>query len=337
MTYNYLFEKYKNLNSEEDFVNDYSYQNPLKLKFDDSSKFKRPKLFHINKNIENFESFKSGSEKTLQEFQHLFIQKFFISSKKKTKIIKKSPILLGIKEKIRKNCKIINNKIKNKDKIDKYNSLMKIIKENNINENIPKRKLSRSIGQFLKANPQSSSKSMRKSSFNITERNKYLTYQYLKHGEKFLTKSEQIPKGQSIHLFQEKSHFSLLKQISEKIIHNSRNNIIILTNKINTRSNSSYINNRYENMKSNFDLKENKAFINNNKSNFVKNNNVKYYEVSKNNCNLSEALIVEKKEYPNTIKKKKKKERIKPAKYIAYLKRPLSSLERYYIKYGAIP
>lgn len=337
MTYNYLLEKYKNLNSEEDFVNDYSYQKPFNFKFDDSSKFKRPKLFYINKNIENFESFKTGSKKTLQEFQHLFIQKFFISNNKKPKIKKKIPVLLGTKEKIRKNCKIINNKIKNKVKEDKYNSLMKIIKENNINENIPKRKFSRSIGQFDRAYPQSSSKSMRKSSFNLTERNKYLTYQYLKQGEKFLTKSQQTPKKQSIRLFQEKSHFSLLKQISEKIIHNKINNNIVLTNKNNRRCNSSYVNNRYENMKSKFNLIENKAFINNNKSNFVKVNKVKYYEVSKNNCNLSDALIVKKKEFPNTAKKKKKKERKISSKYIAYLKRPMSSLERYYIKYGAFP
>ena len=216
---------------------------------------------------------------------------------------------------------------------------MKIIKDNNINENIYKRKLSSPYIQMLRSYPHSSSKSMRKKTFNTAQRNKRLIYQYLKQGEKFMTKSEQIPKRKQIQLFQEKSHFSLLKQVSDSIIHDkiNYNNNINLMNEINRQYGYSYINNRYENMKSKFNSETKKAFINNNKSNFVNISKVKYYEVSKKGCNLSDALIVVKKQFHNIFKKKKKKERNFSSKIGDYLKRPMSSIERYYIKYGAIP
>ena len=64
---------------------------------------------------------------------------------------------------------------------------------------------------------------------------------------------------------------------------------------------------------------------------------MKYYELSKKGLNFSDTLIVKKKLYPNSIQRKKKKERKLSYDYLNSNKRPLSSLEKYFIKFGAFP
>ena len=340
MTYNYLYEKYKNLNSEEDFVNDYSYQKPVNLKYKEISKFKRPKLFHINKYVENFESFKSGSSKTLQEFRNLYIHKFLINNNKNINNIKKSLELYLMKEKAKQRNKMINDEEKNKVKEKALNSLIKIIKSNNNDEKF-KRFHSRTRRYINKLNnfAQTSSKSIKRSAFNLTGKNKYLSYQILKQGEKFLNSDVKTPGKKPINLFQEKSRLALLKQISAKIIKEKINNKVDLMNKLNKRCNSNYKIRNIKNLKPGLTLEESKNFFDSNiQTKFInKSTSVKYYEMSKKSCNFSDILIVENKRFPNSRTKQKKLERKIPFNYITSIKRPLSSLERYYIKYGAIP
>ena len=64
---------------------------------------------------------------------------------------------------------------------------------------------------------------------------------------------------------------------------------------------------------------------------------MKYYELTKKGINFSDSLIVEKKKYPNSKKKKKKIERKISYEYLNSIKRPLSSLEKYFIKFGVFP
>ena len=339
----FLYEKYKNLNSEEEFVNNYCYQKPINLKHKETSKFKRPKLFHINKYVENYESFKSGSKKTLQEFQNLYIHKFLINNNKHFDKIKKTLDSYVMKEKSKQQNKIINDKEKN-IKEEAFSSLIKIIKSNNKGEKT-QRSRSRSIGQINKLYnyPQSSSKSIRRSQFNLTGKNKYLSYQILKQGEQFLNNLIKTPENTSekkpFHLFQEKSRMALLKQISAKIIKVKTNQNIALTNKLNGRCHSNYKIRNIIKTEHDLKLEENKnCFESCLLKNYInKTKSVNYYEMSKKGFNLSDALIVERKRYPNSTKKHIKTEKKKPIKFPTSFKRPLSSLEKYYIKYGAIP
>ena len=337
MTFKYLYEKYKNLNSEEDFVNDYSYKTPSNLKSNKSTKFKRPKLYYINKYVENFESFKSGSKKTLQEFQNLYIHKFLVTNLKKQKQINKSLDILGLKEKLKLRYNINNRNEENyKVKEEAFSSLMKIIKNNNDNnkQDVPKRQPSRTFSRInILYNNKNSSKSSRKSIFKLSQRNKYLTYQYLKQGQKFLTKSVQKSEKQTIKKFQEKSHLALLEEISARILKDKLNK----KTELNKRCYSSYkIRNTFK-MKTPVKLEENKSCFNIvKKSIFINKNNLKYYEMSKKGCNLSDAFIIEKREYPNKIQKILKKHKRPFSNYDTNkMKRPMSALERYYIKFGA--
>ena len=174
----------------------------------------------------------------------------------------------------------------------------------------------------------------------MTGKNKYLSYQILKHGQKFLNNIAKTPKKKNSYFFQEKSRIALLKQISRKIIKEKINQKIDLTNKLIDRRNSNYKIRNIIKIKPNLKIEENKncsgsIYI---QSNFInKNKSVKYYEMSKKGCNLSDALIVEKQHYPNSRKKKKKIGRKISAKFLTFFKRPLSSLEKYYIKFGVIP
>ena len=349
MTFNFLNEKYKNVFSEEEFVNDYSYQKPENLKYKELTKFKKPKLYHINRNIENFESLKTGSRKTLQEFQNLFIQKFIISNIhiiKNKDNIKKSLSLYTMKEKLKRRNKIIKSIETNKEKEEAYTSLMKILKKDNKAEKIHLSH-SRKLNYLNRLHnvPQSSSRSIRKSTFNLTGKNKHLSYQFLKRGEFFLDKKEKTPqRNPPIKIFQEKSRLALLKQISAKIIKENLNQKIESVNKknkankFNKRSKSNYQMRKIPNMKNNFKSeKSNKTNFDSDIQNKCVNrsNNIKFYEMTKKGCNFSDIIIVEKKKYPNSRKKIKKIERKIPFDYLTNIKRPLSSLERYYIKYGA--
>ena len=343
MTFNYLSEKYKNLTSEEEFVNDYSYKKPQNLKYKGSASFKRPKLFQINKYVENYESYKEGSKKILQEFQNLFIHKFLLNNNKKNKIKKTSNLLL-LREKLSNKFKMNNDKkrnILNKIKEDTYNSVIKIVKSNN-KENIHQKIRSRSNPRISKLynSPERSSKSKRKATFKLSEKNKYLTYQFLKLGNDF-SKNDKAPKKRPITIFQEKSRLALLKQLSSKIIQEEINKKI--NNKQTNepalihRCRSSYDKRKNINLEENNKLLESKVYLKKQKSN--SNNDIYnpiYFEISRKGDNFSDALIIEKKEYPNTIKQIKKRERRPRSEYLNHLNRPMSSLERYFIKYGAI-
>ena len=299
-TYNFLLAKYKNLNSEEDFVNDYSYRNiqKLKSKISLTSKIKKPKFYEINKRVENFESLKMGSEKVLHEFQNLYIHKFL------------------------------------------YKSLIKIIKNINNKDEKFRRSQSRSQSRIMKLYPRSSSKSFRKSIFNISERNKHLAYQYLKQGEKFLSNSIESAKNKPIRIFKEKSKLSLLKQISSKIIHDKITQTLKLSEKKNKQSSFNLYNKTNQRIKSGFKLEESKScFDIYNKNNNISSRNRRYIELSKNISNLSVAMVIHKKYFINSITKEIKAKKLPKkirTKNINLSKRPLSSLEKYYLRYGAI-
>ena len=334
-TYSFLLAKYKNLNSEEDFVNDYSYKNIVKLKskINLSSKIKKPKLYEKNKYVENFESLKIGSKKVLHEFQNLFIHKFLMNEDKNQKDTKKNFNILEIKQKIRPNFRIFNdNKIINKkEKEETYKSLIKIIKNIDNKEERFKRSQSRPQSRIMRLYPRSSSKSLRKSIFNISERNKHLTYQCLKQGEKFLSNSIESSKNKSIRIFKEKSKLSLLKQISSQIIQDN------ISEKINKQIPFSIYNKNNQRIKSGLKLEENKScFDLYSKNNYISSRNKRYIELSKNLCNLSDAMVIHKKYFVNSIVKEKKIPKKMSYRNINLLKRPLSSLEKYYLRYGAI-
>ena len=340
-SYNFLFEKYKNLNSEENFVNDYAYRNIEKLKSKPnlSIKLRKPKFYEKNKHIENFESLKLGSEKVLHEFQNLFIHKFLINENKKQKDMKKSFNTFDAKQKVRPNFQIFNdNKIINKmEKEDAYKSLIKIIKNCDNKEDKLRRPQSRPQSRIIRLFPQNSSKSLRKTLFNLSEKNKYLTYQYLKQGEKFLAKSVESIQKKPIKLFQEKSKLSLLKQISSKIIQDKIAQALKFPVKIKNDSSSNFRIKKRERIKSCLKLEENKnsldAYINNNN---ISSRNKRYIELSKNCCNLSDAIVIHKKYYFNSIiNEKKLTKKIRP-KNINLSKRPMTTLEKYYLRYGAI-
>ena len=314
-TYNFLLAKYKNLNSEEDFVNDYSYRNiqKLKSKISLTSKIKKPKFYEINKRVENFESLKMGSEKVLHEFQNLYIHKFLLNENEKQKETKNSFNTFEIKQKLRPNFKMFNdNKIKNKkEKEDTYKSLIKIIKNINIKDEKFRRSQSRSQSRIMKLYPRSSSKSFRKSIFNISERNKHLAYQYLKQGEKFLSNSIESAKNKPIRIFKEKSKLSLLKQISSKIINDKITQTLKLSEKKNKQSSFNLYNKTNQRIKSGFKLEESKScFDIYNKNNNISSRNRRYIELSKNICNLSDAMVIHKKYFINSITKEIKAKKL---------------------------
>ena len=339
-TYNFLLAKYKNLNSEEDFVNDYSYRNiqKLKSKVNLSSRIKKPKLYEINKNVENFESLKMGSEKVLHEFQNLYIHKFLINENENQKETKKSFNTFEIKQKLRPNFKVfIDNKLINKkEKEDIYKSLIKIIKNiDNKDKKFP-RTQSRPQSRIMRLYTRSSSKSFRKSFFNISERNKHLAYQYLKQGKKFVSNSIESSINKHIRILIENSKLSLLRQISAKILHDNISQTSKLTTKINKQSTCNLNIKTNQRIKSGFKLEESKScFDIKSKNNNVGGRNKKYFEHSKNLCHLSDAMVIHRKYFINSIIKEKKLTKKKCYKNINSSKRPLSALEKYYIRYGA--
>ena len=334
MKYNKLYKKYKNINLEKKISNHYYYPNPISLKYKLISNFKRPKLYHINKYVEDFESFESGSKKTLREFQNLFIHRFYInniSTISHKNNLKKSLVLSTVKEKLEKKNKMIdllNNYEKNKINEDKFKSLMKIIKRN-IKEKQSKTAHSKLYNNLRKKYKlsQSSSKSMKRITFNMTEKNKHLSYQILKGEKEYKQDIEKTFEKKQIKYFREKSRLSLLQKISNKII------------KSNEKYDSNNNSKRLINLKKNLRLEEYKNYFDSNiQSNFInKNKSMKYYELSKKGLNFSDTLIVKKKLYPNSIQRKKKKERKLSYDYLNSNKRPLSSLEKYFIKFGAFP
>ena len=338
MTFNCLIEKYKILHSEENLINDYLYQNPEKLKLNKSTKIKKPKLYQKNKYIENFESYKSGSKKVLHEFQHLFIHKFLMNENQKQNEMKKSINTFDIKHKIMPNFRMFNanNAIPKIEKEDTYNSLLKIIKNSVINEDKPRRPQSRTQSRIIRLYPQTSSRSLRKSLFNITEKNKYITYQQLKQEEKFLSSSIESSQKNSVKLFQEKSKLSLLKQISSKIIQDKMSQALKLSSKNKNQSNCNSITIKDKRIKSAMKLEENKNFFNTyNINNNYNSRNMKYVELSKKGCNLSDAMIIRKKYFINSAIKERKIGKKLITKNNNIIKRPMSSLERYFYRYGA--
>ena len=177
---------------------------------------------------------------------------------------------------------------------------------------------------------------MRKSLFNITEKNKYITYQQLKQGEKFLTSSIESSQKNSVKLFQEKSKLSLLKQISSKIIQDKMSQALKLFSKNKNQSNSNSITIKDKRIKSAMKLEENKNFFNTyNINNNYNSRNMKYVELSKKGCNLSDAMIIRKKYFINSAIKERKIGKKLTTKNNNIIKRPMSYLERYFYRYGA--
>ena len=252
--------------------------------------------------------------------------------------MKKSINMLEIKHKIMPNFRMFNanNAIPKIEKEDTYNSLLKIIKNSVINEDKPRRPQSRTQSRIIRLYPQTSSRSLRKSLFNITEKNKYITYQQLKQEEKFLTSSIESSQKNSVKLFQEKSKLSLLKQISSKIIQDKMSQALKLSSKNKNQSNSNSLTIKDKKIKSAMKLEENKNFFNTyNINNNYNSRNMKYVELSKKGCNLSDAMIIRKKYFINSAIKERKIGKKLITKNNNIIKRPMSSLERYFYRYGA--
>ena len=349
MATNYIVEKYNNLNIEEEFINNYLYR-PLNIKFSEIIHFKKPKKFFVNKSIENFRTNKKGNLKTLREFQNLYIHKFMI------------------KPKLEKNFKI-NFSLPVKEEKEKRKNKKKYYKENyNINNDIEKQRPFSQIESFKRANILLNSFRKKHSSYLIRKRNNQIINK-IKNRSNDINYTNIINKIDNYNVYNnnnckiknkrnhsslsvryEKSKLSLIKELSKKALESDNNNKNIKPEEntkefhyILKRNNSIYLNNS-QNSK-NLNNKINKfnyhELIDEYKDNFIKNNrikNIKYIEIIRNSCDFSDAYVIEKQICPNITKKIKLQKRPKiPLRLFSSDVRQMSTLEKYYLKFGVFP
>ena len=350
MATNYIVEKYNNLNIEEEFINNYLYR-PLNIKFSEIIHFKKPKKFFVNKSIENFRTNKKGNLKTLREFQNLYIHKFIIHPKpeKDFKINFSLPI-----KKVK-----ISNKIKTKFNKEKYC----------INNDIEKQRPFSQIESFKRANILLNSFRKKHSSYLIRKRNNQIINK-IKNRNNDINYSDTINKIDSFNVYDnnknnkiknkrnfsslsvryEKSKLSLIKELSQKALESEyynknikaeENNDIHYTLK--KSNNSIYLNNSQNSKNLNNKINNFKYYetIDEYKDNFIKNNkikNIKYIEIARNCCDFSDAYVIEKQVCPNIAKKTKLQKRPKiPLRLFSSEVRQMSTLEKYYLKFGVFP
>ena len=92
--------------------------------------------------------------------------------------------------------------------------------------------------------------------------------------------------------------------------------------------------NKLKNLKSSKDYKNNIELIRRNN----KNNNIKFIEVKRDNFNFSDNCIILRQKFQNSERKLKLNKRPKiPLRLFSSNLRPLSTLERYYLKFGVYP
>jgi hypothetical protein len=153
-------------------------------------------------------------------------------------------------------------------------------------------------------------------------------------------------KSSSILLRRDKSKLSLMKEITEMALNNDyysdeKKKVYKdlkksqkFLNKNNYIKNINKIINRLKNLESSKDYKNNIELIRRNN----KYNNIKFIEVKRDNFNFSDNCIILKQKYQNSERKLKLNKRPKiPLRLFSANLRPLSTLERYYLKFGVYP
>ena len=335
MMTNGIYEKYSNLKTAEEYTNNYSY-GIKKIKNLEIAQIKKPKMFHVNKLVENFNSNKKGILKTLQEFRNLYIHKFIMDKK-----IQEKTILLRFK----KESPIFN--------VEQFNlNNNNIINNNDKNPQIPFSK----IDTLKSSSVLSKQIKQRRSSIFLREKNNNITYKTYKNKNKtqnFLlnnnrNNSNKMIKNKSTSILlkkrRDKSKLSLMKEITEIALNNNSDEekkgfkdlkkSQKILNKNNCSRNINKIINRLKNLESSKDYKNNIELIRKNN----KSNDIKYIEVTRDNFNFSDNCIIFRPKYPNSKQKIKTNKRPKiPLRLFSSNIRPLSTLERYYLKFGVYP
>lgn len=334
MITNDIYERYNNLKTAEEYENNYSY-GIKKIKNLEMTQIKKPRKFAVNKLVENFNSNKKGILKTLKEFQNLYVHKFIMDKKKPEKMI----LLRSNKDNSNFNANlnnkniIINNNIKNPQiPFSKIDTL----------------KISSVLSKQIKK--RRSTIFLREKNNNIiykTHKNKNMTQSFLLKNKSNNNNNNIIKKKSScILLRRDKSKLSLMKEITEIALNNDYNydeqkkvykdlkKSKEYLNKNNCTKNINKIINRLKYLESSKDYKNNIELIRrNNKSNIIK-----FIEVTRNNFNFSDNCIILRQKYQNSKQKIKVNKRPKiPLKLFSSNLRPLSTLERYYLKFGVYP
>ena len=329
MTTDYIINKYNNLNIEEEFINNYFYS-PVNIRYSEIIQIKKPKKFHVNKKIENFRTTRKGNMKTLREFQNLYIHKFIIKPKPENYLkinfssLKKNE---KIKHKVNQNIKFVVIK-NNKQRPFSHDSLKRA--------NILLNSFNKHSSYFIRKRSSQINNNQKRYIFSsITDQtNKDINNNTLKNIRNF----------SSIPMRYEKSKLTLIKELSQKLLNEEnkkenkkefkdllkRNNSFCL----NESQNSRYLNNKINKFKY-FDT------IDKYKKNFIKNNkikNIKYIEIKRDYCDFSDAYDIQKQECPYFTKKVKIQKRPKiPLRLFSSDVRQMSTLEKYYLKFGVFP
>jgi hypothetical protein len=194
----------------------------------------------------------------------------------------------------------------------------------------------------------------RRSSIFLREKNNNVIYK--SHKNKNMTQSPLLKnnsnnnnkmikkKRYSNLLRKDKSKLSLMKEITEIALNNDYNsdekkNAYKDLKKYQKFLNKNNINinkiiNKLKNLESSKDYKNNIELIRRNN----KYNNIKFIEVKRDNFNFSDNCIILKQKYQNSERKLKLNKRPKiPLRLFSSNLRPLSTLERYYLKFGVYP
>ena len=345
MMTNDIYERYNNLKTAEEYANNYSY-GIKKIKNLELSKIKKPQKFVVNKLVENFNSNKKGILKTLQEFQNLYFHKFIIDKKKPEKII----LLRTNKE----------NSNFNVEHLDLNNNIITLFYDINNSGKNPQISFSK-IDTLKSSSVLSKQIKRRRSSIFLREKNNNVIYKT--HKNKNMTQSLLLKnnsnnnnsnnnnrmikkKSSSILLRRDKSKLSLMKEITEMALNNDyysdeKKKVYKdlkksqkFLNKNNYIKNINKIINRLKNLESSKDYKNNIELIRRNN----KYNNIKFIEVKRDNFNFSDNCIILRQKFQNSERKLKLNKRPKiPLRLFSSNLRPLSTLERYYLKFGVYP
>ncbi len=331
MATNTIFEKYNNLNEEEEMMNNYVYR-PIHIRSSEIFRFKKPKKFFVNKFVENFKTNKKGNLKTLREFQNLYIHKFLLNKKKEEEAKNKSNIFSAkckkIKIKTVNKGHLLNNEIikqrpstsKNFQKITNisHNSLIK----NNTPYSINNKKYNRlSTSKIYNKNMNINTSLLKKDNINNENNNNNDNNEYI------------IRISSRYESFRNKlSKLHLIKEISEKLLNQNNekknNKILYICCKYSiNKKNTIYFNKNKNNI---IKLKRNQSFD----SQF----NQKYIEISRNNCALSSAIIVKRQKCLLSRSKSTVKKRPKiPLRLFSSGIKNMNTLEKYYLKFGVFP
>ena len=360
---NIIFEKYNNLITVEQYMNNYLYK-PLKIKKSEIIPFERPIKFHTNKIVENFKQEKNEVLNTLQEFRNLYVHfiknktdkyeghdkhRLFSSGFHKNKINNINNILLGTKYEEDKNLKIKNKRPFSKmDSLKRASLLLKSSQKRN-SINIMRKRNNQYFYNINKNNNRiMSNNSYLKIKFDININNnkdKNDNNDNGKNKKNFLVKNNSNPffsfksKKSKLSLMEDIIKIALNNKLRKDNDFNSNNDNITgksIINNFNGYNNSlsiKNINKKMKKLKSLDSVEEYKYKYNNN---YIRKNNkksdIKYIEIPRNNFNFSDICLIERQIGPNTKQKFKKNKRPRfPLTLFSSKNRPMSSLERYYL------